>query len=214
MSTRATYTIINESDRTSISFYIHYDGYPAGAATYMHKALFTDCKGGFAEAFLRANPEAEFTPGKDAHGDTEHHYTITESKDGSISVIHGTFGRDSQAFNARKFNVQSTKDIADFINDAQEAGYKEHIAWAKKNNKSTDDITKLDRVHKAQSQYYGQNWGYTTVTKAREAFIAKAKEYIDYAVKWPTASGNLGMNEASMKKMQKVYADIVTAEAK
>jgi len=79
MSTRATYQI----DYTT--FYIHYDGYPEGAAAYFEAALqyivdekphainFT-----FADVFHFANAEVcEITKSHDTHGDTEYRYTVT-----------------------------------------------------------------------------------------------------------------------------------------
>jgi len=88
MSTRATYEI---EGRT---FYIHHDGYPEGAASYLYnmvKAL-TDvdttgknfdifnhrmCRGGLEFAFIRGNGNAEPTESHDAHGDTEYRYTVS-----------------------------------------------------------------------------------------------------------------------------------------
>ena len=75
MATRATYEI----DRHC--FYIHWDGYLEGAAGYLHAACAHENKrGGLAEQFLRANPEAEFSGGHAAHGDTEFRYTVTGSR--------------------------------------------------------------------------------------------------------------------------------------
>lgn len=79
MSTRATYRF-RQADR-DITFYIHYDGYPSGAASYFQNML--DREGrmqtfnhGLAEVFFRANERAEFTQGHDAHADTEYRYDI------------------------------------------------------------------------------------------------------------------------------------------
>lgn len=71
MGTRATYQIDGHC------FYIHWDGYLEGAAGYFHAAIAHENKrGGLAERFLRANPEAEFTAGHHAHADTEFRYTV------------------------------------------------------------------------------------------------------------------------------------------
>lgn len=73
MATRATYDI------DGICFYIHWDGYEAGAAAYfwaMYQAAISGSKGGHAEAFMRGNPSAELTAGHDAHGDTEYRYDL------------------------------------------------------------------------------------------------------------------------------------------
>ena len=74
MSTRATYKI------GDVCYYIHYDGYPEGAAKYF-KAM-RDCenmRGGYAERFIRANDLAQFIEGHDAQGDTEFQYTLNEN---------------------------------------------------------------------------------------------------------------------------------------
>lgn len=68
MGTRATYKIEGHF------FYIHWDGYLEGAATYFLNMLSTQSKGGYAEAFLRGNDQASFTESHDAHGDTEYRY--------------------------------------------------------------------------------------------------------------------------------------------
>lgn len=82
MSTRATYKI------DGVTFYIHHDGYPEGAASYFDAMLkasleLEDCgyersryAGGYAEQFLRANDRAEFTHSHEMHGDTEYRYNL------------------------------------------------------------------------------------------------------------------------------------------
>ncbi|NDD53671.1 hypothetical protein EBZ39_07300 [bacterium] len=78
MSTRATYTFKGE---TEVHTYIHYDGYPEGAATYFRSMLAAfnkDVRGGAAEQFIRGNHLAEITSHWDDHGDTEYHYSIEE----------------------------------------------------------------------------------------------------------------------------------------
>lgn len=79
MSTRATYTIIDKK-RGKVErahYYIHYDGYPDGAAEYFKKfAEYKNKRGGAICQFLRAVDLAEFTDDPDLHGDTEFHYEI------------------------------------------------------------------------------------------------------------------------------------------
>lgn len=85
MSTRATYQfkqVTDSSVRHSplVTFYIHHDGYPDGAASYFHAALELQKSngGGFAECFVRANTRAEFTLSHEVHGDTDFRYTFTD----------------------------------------------------------------------------------------------------------------------------------------
>lgn len=87
MSTRATYEI---EGRT---FYIHHDGYPEGAASYLYNMVNALTKvdtsgedhdifghrmrrGGLEFAFIRGNGNAEPTDSHEAHGDTEYRYTV------------------------------------------------------------------------------------------------------------------------------------------
>lgn len=80
MSTRATYLISSSNwDKLKICFYIHYDGYPEGAAEYfwnMHHNK--NNRGGYAGRFIRSNDLAEFTLSHESHGDTEYRYTLSD----------------------------------------------------------------------------------------------------------------------------------------
>ena len=84
MATRATYTFKSEGG-IEAHIYIHYDGYPRGAASYFKKMMelleerqkpLSDLRGGLVEQFIRANKNAEFTEHWQIHGDTEWHYEI------------------------------------------------------------------------------------------------------------------------------------------
>ncbi len=83
MSTRATYQFKDGPD-TLVTYYIHHDGYPAGAAEYyMIPAL--ECFN--ATGFFRKNERAEVTWGHEAHGDTQFRYTINgEDVDATVTV--------------------------------------------------------------------------------------------------------------------------------
>jgi len=80
MSTRATYKFETEGD--SVTFYIHHDGYEAGAAMYFNNMNNVPGYASRATKFLRANDGADFTAGHDAHGDTEYQYDI--DREGNI----------------------------------------------------------------------------------------------------------------------------------
>lgn len=90
MSTRATYefTANTIAHVPGMTFYIHHDGYPEGAAHYFRAALtYTNWRGGLPGQFVRANDNAEFTGhGMDVHGDTEFHWKVTP---GPIPHLHG-----------------------------------------------------------------------------------------------------------------------------
>ena len=92
MSTRATY-LFEKQWTGNPCFYIHYDGYPEGAALYLIAAIeFESEYPGLAERFLRANDRAEFTSGHNTHSDTEYRYTIHDDQD--ISVWNTCFDYD------------------------------------------------------------------------------------------------------------------------
>ena len=80
MATRATYSFEQEFSKKVLTIYIHWDGYPAGAAIYfwnMYKHLHV--KGKLAEAFVKGNPmNTEFTKSHDWHEDTEYRYYMDQ----------------------------------------------------------------------------------------------------------------------------------------
>lgn len=75
MGTRATYEFRDEFHGNQ-TFYIHWDGYPEGAATYFRALLKADKRGSLASRFFRSNPTAEFTTSCESHGDTDYHYMV------------------------------------------------------------------------------------------------------------------------------------------
>ena len=68
MSTRATYQFIGEITGTYTA-YIHHDGYPQHAWTYLDGANSID-------QFMQLNEQAEITDSHEIHGDTEYRYTV------------------------------------------------------------------------------------------------------------------------------------------
>jgi hypothetical protein len=121
MSTRATYEIGGET------FYIHYDGYPAGAAGYfanMIEAMTVPAKSGGIEAiesrrggarfaFIRGNMLAEPTESHDAHGDTEYRWRL-EHVEGRGFVIQA---QTRTGFDGYKWSAWSApRPLAEFIN--------------------------------------------------------------------------------------------------
>ncbi|KJU82458.1 hypothetical protein MBAV_005343 [Candidatus Magnetobacterium bavaricum] len=78
MSTRATYQFIGDERNfePTVTFYVHYDGYPQGAAEYFRDML-KQKHGGLATKFMHAVDAAELTLRHEVHRDTEYRYTIT-----------------------------------------------------------------------------------------------------------------------------------------
>jgi len=77
MSTRATYEFRDRYGRGG-TIYIHTDGYPAGAAHHLARAIvYGGERGSMAERMIRGNPDtADLTDSHEGHGDTEYRYTI------------------------------------------------------------------------------------------------------------------------------------------
>jgi len=78
MATRATYSF-ERPHGPQVTVYKHWDGYPQGAAEHLADAL-------TAEAFIRKHPDAEITAERDAHGDTEWHYSVYHYADKTIKI--------------------------------------------------------------------------------------------------------------------------------
>lgn len=68
MSTRATYKFISEITGTHTA-YIHHDGYPEYAYSYLENAANID-------SFIAKNTQARITKDHDYHGDTDYRYTV------------------------------------------------------------------------------------------------------------------------------------------
>lgn len=112
MSTRATYTI-KQSRHGEIytqNFYIHYDGYPEGAAVYFYNmiAAQNQGRGGLLFAFIRGNELVEMTNDPKAHADREFHYEI----DADRKVV--TYW--SKSFEDKEMIFEEELSIVDFIN--------------------------------------------------------------------------------------------------
>lgn len=126
MSTRATYCFLQPkgSHCPTITYYIHHDGYPNGAAVYFKRMLLAAERKQvgprqFAEQFLIANREvAEFTTHHDAHGDTEYRYTyIVEN--GKLFVKHRTGNEWSKGEEYESIEAFVAK-WPDLANDAEQ----------------------------------------------------------------------------------------------
>ena len=100
MSTRATYSFLdNEYENSTVNtcIYIHYDGYPEGAALYFYRTITKPSKGNFATRFVRANEQAEITKGHTVHSDTDYRYYVTgNGLYASVLAYRMTYGTDSQ----------------------------------------------------------------------------------------------------------------------
>jgi len=86
MATRATYSF-DDRYNDQFTFYIHWDGYPEGAARYfwnMHQH--SHYKGELADCFIKGNlMSAEVTRDHECHRDTDYRYYMT--KDSVLMAI-------------------------------------------------------------------------------------------------------------------------------
>lgn len=125
MSTRATYRITEAPRQYEVipprTYYIHYDGYPQGAAAYFKQLLdyMRDYKDRittlfhgdpymikrninnkrFSSFFEMGVPMSEETFDHDSHGDTEYQYNIFLKEDGEIYVsMKSLYGHEPQFF--------------------------------------------------------------------------------------------------------------------
>lgn len=116
MSTRATYHIKPAYQHDlAATFYIHHDGYPAGAAHYFAQMLNLDNeRGGWPCMFLRANDGAELTDSHKAHGDTEYRYDL-DGKALTVTMYERVWNGSGDGFERAKFPKGETLDIVDFI---------------------------------------------------------------------------------------------------
>ncbi len=132
MATRATYTFAagkrgaqyDWSRRPSIHTYIHYDGYPIGAAVYF-KAMLNAIeekdrcrnanRGGAAENFIRANRLAELTSDWKLHGDTDFHYQVEQLEDGlHLEAYRFYYAENGQRNKARFFEGKVQEFVAKY----------------------------------------------------------------------------------------------------
>lgn len=177
MSTRATYNFIQTGgchgvtgmNHPPVTFYIHHDGYPQGAAFYfwnMHHDKSHD--GSPAGRFHRSNERAEFTGGHDAHGDTEYRYTLDRTTLTAWKRYEFT----------DRWDVFYTGEYHDFINKyGAGAG-----TW--------EDFTPL----RAVPSVYGWKTDATSVYsrgQITEALTKARAEHASYVERFPTYSGNI-----------------------
>lgn len=92
MATRATYRF------TNTYIYIHYDGYPEGAANYFYQTIISPSKGNFATQFIRAVPSAEITSSHAIHGDTDYRYDITGTGPNATIEAYARLGKEWRHF--------------------------------------------------------------------------------------------------------------------
>lgn len=116
MATRATYLISSDYGKT-MCFYIHYDGYPQGAARYFQNMLTCiNPRSGYAGRFFRANELAEFTDSHEAHGDTEYRYTLIKHNS-SLGEKLKLLVKYRESFESEEWTTIFHGSLEDFIQE-------------------------------------------------------------------------------------------------
>lgn len=187
MSTRATYRFEGASDASDfhaippITFYIHHDGYPEGAAFYlwqMHHA--TSCDREPAACFLRGNERAELTSGHEAHGDTEYRYTLR----GSTLTAYKRYGFGE----SERWDAFSVGPWHEFVNEYGPG--------------MVTDFTPL-RAIAGVYDYSGKNaviYSRPQITAALEKARAELESYRE---RFPQYVGNIAGHEATVRRWER-----------
>jgi hypothetical protein len=158
MSTRATYRFEDGPKpydylrHGPITFYVHHDGYPAGAALYFYQMLTHERErgnGGLAEQFIRANEGAEFTRSHSAHGDTEYRYDIIGTDAGATVKCSAFVWQGDKPREADRWEIRAVDTLGAFIDKHAP----EFSKWFTEGDKpySRFRIVKL-------GSYHGQAW--------------------------------------------------------
>lgn len=164
MSTRATYSF-NCVYTKEITFYIHSDGYPEGAACYfwdMHKNI--KYKGGFAEVFVKANPmNAVITDSHELHGDTEYRYHM---KNNGILIAE-----ESEDYFKRKFKTFFSGHYGEFIN--------KYSKYLSKCNSGYETLYSLDSAVKSLSHLGYKEPIYLTLSEIKEKVMVSYEHTLE-----------------------------------
>lgn len=198
MSTRATYQFTGQFG-FKVTFYIHSDGYPAWAHRYFHNAITNaaKAKGGLAEAFFRNNPEAEFTAGHDAHGDTEFRYTVQLDDNGRARDLRVEARNWTATDDSWKGVYFGSLDW--FIND--------QLMGDGKDYNSQGHYPVLEPVIRVSA--YGGSYQLTTRSKLLALIASKKEELAAYAAKFPQCVGNINGMASSIELLEKALSEAV-----
>lgn len=174
MATRATYQFIGADYKPGITFYIHYDGYPQGAASYFRSALsYRDEEGRsghFYANFFRANVRAELTEGHSRHGDTQYRYDYDVDKNQLVA-----WNRRLEANRSGRWLQIFEGPLEDFVNQANPIPDDPVIAFEREFGGGVYVTTASAERRDIESLPEGGRWGPTH--RLNEA-IAAAEERI------------------------------------
>lgn len=168
MSTRATYQFRNRSNQfePATTIYIHYDGYPTGAAVYLWNLLHVENKRGcLATQFIRANDLAELTKSHETHSDTEYRYTF-------VTYQKQTHLKAEKLNDSGSWTVFFEGEWIDFINKYGSLEY----------------IENFEPIKECQIQYGKQ---YLTKSQLKAETERAERELQAYQEKFPTFIGNI-----------------------
>jgi hypothetical protein len=186
MSTRATYSFKNSLEEWTpeTCIYIHYDGYPEGAASYFWAMLHLEnLRGDQATRFIRANDLAEITLSHEAHGDTEYRYSV----DGNQLTAYKRVGDWSE--NEPNFDEFFSGTWYEFVNK---------YGSGKTGISTIENFSPIRYV--AWGRYEKRYATHAQLVARAEHLIRK---YEEYKVKFPDSTGNI----AAMNDDAKAVAD-------
>lgn len=184
MSTRATYQFYGQwSANTTV--YIHYDGYPEGAAIYFWNMYNVENKrGGYATQFIRANDNAEITTSHEGHADTEYRYTV--DKDGLLKAEKPVYDKD---YNLIEWEIFFVGHFTEFINKYANTGF--------------EDMKDFEYIYKLKTNEYGtERISYYTEKQLKDELEQAIKYAEDYKRDFPEHTGNISSNLQSIRTKQ------------
>lgn len=202
MATRATYRFIPKGC-APVCFYIHYDGYPAGAAAYFHRALQSQRKeddfgrrvGGrdITAAFVHANVElCEFAASHDAYGDTEYRYNYNVETDILEAQERYFVG------SARNWRTIYRGGLHGFLNEPWEGSTVPKYY-------ATPSMQWVNGQQRQVSRWF-------TVEQAQQDREAMSQALDAYRAKFPLNTGNINSMMEQLKRAEEVL-EAVTLQA-
>lgn len=197
MSTRATYKLptMNEG---YVTVYIHYDGYPAGAAEYFSNMLAAD-RGINAETFIRVNERAELTR-ENYHGDTDYRYEV--GRDGYVTIQKRENYDEKGQYASDRWTTLGRFELAE---------------WVRSNLRRDENLDGKP----IESRFYRINTGtdarhffITSVAQWEQKLREKKDELALYAKAFPTGIGNIRGIESDIDRWIKLGEQIPSIEKK
>lgn len=190
MATSAIYTFVKNHANPQVDYYIHYDGYPEGAASYFVDMLSCENRrGGLHTAFMRANDLAEFAS-EGLVG--EYHYVVDGDKIECFNVQRGHhlfFSGDILDFVSKFANVKMVRVRGKYMTKEQvfkeidsliaQVNHQDSNGWT---GNASSSVNELWAVAKEYRNAFGEDDTYSVVVE----FIEKMDKKHCVAYRWAT----------------------------